>query len=155
MGDRAHVYAIQGHGGIYIRTQHRGTGLPLLVRETLRHMAIHKMFYFDMNEDHKGEFFDYFAFPAVFTRLAADCQANLKDLSIAWHVWDNEWPVLVVDPANLRLGTAPPPRDESDMRQPTPEDKDWVSFKWFITEATDKEITAWWEISREAWLRSK
>jgi len=155
MGDRAHVYTIQGHGGVYIRTGYRGTGLPLLVRETLRYMATHRMFYIDMNEDHKGEFFDYLAFPAVFTRLAADCQDNLRDLSIAWHVWDNGWPVLVVDPANLRLGTAPPPRDESDMRQPMPGDKDWVSFKWFITEAVDKEITAWWEISREAWVRTK
>ena len=156
MSHRAHIYVIQEQGGVYIRTQNLGSELPLLVQRTLRYMARHKMFYMDMRQDHRGEFFDPLAFPTAFTYLVADCHDKLHDLSIGWYVYDNEWPILIVDPTNLRLGTAsPPPTNQPGAQQPLPADRDWVSFRWFLTDAVDKEILAWWEISKEAWQRNR
>ena len=117
-------------------------------------MTTNRVFYTDLRKDHEGEFFDYLAFPSVLINIATNRLDDIRDLSVCWHVWDNEWPVLVVDPANLRLGAAPPPHDMFDTRQPMPVDANWLSFKWFITEMVDKEISAWWEISREEWQRT-
>lgn len=119
MGDRANIYVKEdAERGVYLYTHWAGTDLPRTLQTAL-----------DRGRERWGDT-PYLA-RIVFCEMVDRVEKDLTGYGISTVLCDNEYPIIVLDDTNRRLGLAPePPTDHSRLH---PIADHWVTYEEYIS----------------------
>ena len=106
MGDRANIAVLQGNGdgAVVLYTHSGGYALPEML-----HTAISRRVRWDDTQ---------YLTRIIFDAMTDGCQGDETGFGITTKVWDNSYPIIVVDPAKQSIYTVAEPAFRADNYEP-------------------------------------